>query len=256
MRLFILLFSCLVVFSGANAQQNIHDEHIVNQQERMVFKSWDEDKFTPKAGFLGLNPLYWITWGLHPNYPDNDLRPLSPLGPQSVRIALSIAMSTAEENHKLHSDSIRQTALSNLFTHSAVLADADPLWILYYSSALSPLGAFPENSLQGLSDKEVGYLEQSGYISWYQQQHAQLRQRLQVARGANMERGSRILYYHRLLLEYRKLLAGWEDKKRLSKSMLQNKVLFEKILNRNQSIKRKKMSDIEIADQVIKNSKL
>jgi len=256
MKIFILFFSCLSIFSGANAQKSVHDEHIVNQQERMVFKSWDEDKFTPTSGFLGLNPLYWITWGLHPNYPDNDLRPLGPLGPQSARIALSVAMGAAEQNHKLSSDSIRQTALANLSTHAAVLSDADPLWILYYSSALSPLKASPVNSLQGLSNREINYLQQSGYASWYIQQHAQLQQRLEVARGANMERGSRILYYHRLLLDYRKLQAGWEDKKRLSKSLLQNKAVREKLLNRNSPIKAGKMSDIEIADYVIKNSKL
>ena len=256
MKTLLFLFSSLLLFAGAGAQVNIRDKHITNQQERMVFKSWDEDKFTPKPGFLGLNPLYWITWGLHPNYPDTDLRPLGPHGPQSSRMALLVAMSAAEQQYKLQSDSIAQTAIENLATHSSLLSDFDPLWMMYYSSALSPLENPPKNSLSTLGLPELNYLQQSGFISWYEKEHEQLRERLKVARRADMERGSRILYYHRLLLEYRKLQASWEDKKRQSRRFIETKDQRAKLLKRNTPLTREKRSDIEIADQVLKNSKL
>ena len=84
-NLFTVLLLCTVI--TAKAQKQIRDESIVNQQERMVFKQWDRKKFTPTSGFLGLNPYYWLTWGLHPNYPKTDLRPLAPGGVQSLRLA-------------------------------------------------------------------------------------------------------------------------------------------------------------------------
>ena len=256
MKTLLFLFSSLLLFAGAGAQVNIRDKHITNQQERMVFKSWDEDKFTPKPGFLGLNPLYWITWGLHPNYPDTDLRPLGPHGPQSSRMALLVAMSAAEQQYKLQSDSIAQTAIENLATHSSLLSDFDPLWMMYYSSALSPLENSPKNSLSTLGLPELNYLQQSGFISWYEKEHEQLRERLKVARRADMERGSRILYYHRLLLEYRKLQASWEEKKRLSGRWLDTSDKRKSIIRREKSTDKWAQKDIELADRILKNSKL
>src|SRR3546814_5216435 len=87
------------------------DKHIVHQQERMVFKQWNRDKFTPKKGFLGLNYQYWLTWAWHPNYPRTDRRPLSFTGPQTLRLRLVAAMKNTEEAYKKHADTLRNTAL-------------------------------------------------------------------------------------------------------------------------------------------------
>ena len=58
-----IVLNILLMLSGyAFSQIPIRDIHIANQQERMVFKQWDKSKFTPSKGFLGLNPLYWLTW--------------------------------------------------------------------------------------------------------------------------------------------------------------------------------------------------
>jgi hypothetical protein len=40
---------------GLYAQSMVADKSIRYQQERMVFKQWDQNKFTPTSGFLGLN---------------------------------------------------------------------------------------------------------------------------------------------------------------------------------------------------------
>src|SRR5690606_12752189 len=68
--LFILIF--FLVIGKASAQMAIHDRAIVAQQERMVYKEWDQDKFYPKPNrILGIptNLLWYMTWALHPNYP-------------------------------------------------------------------------------------------------------------------------------------------------------------------------------------------
>lgn len=256
MKSFIFLFCCLLGASGVHSQMIIEDEHITNQQERMVFKSWDKSKFTPKPGFLALNPLYWLTWGLHPNYPGTDLRPLGPKGPQSGRLALAVLLSAAEQQLKLQSDSVRQTALANLAQHSGLLSDFDPLWNLYYSSVLSPLTAFPKDLFSGLKENELSSLKRLGLIDWYLNEHQQLRERLFLARTSDLERGARILYYHRLLIEYRKLKASWEDKKRITRPMLAAKVQRERLLSREKFMDKWTLRDIEIADRVLKNSRL
>ena len=99
MHLFIWPLLCLLLLTEASAQTVKYqtDKHIVNQQERMVFKQWDRDKFTPKRGFLSLNYQYWITWALHPRYPRTDRRPLSLSGPQTLRLLLVSAMKRTEE---------------------------------------------------------------------------------------------------------------------------------------------------------------
>src|SRR5690606_18827152 len=69
-NLFILI--CLLISWNAAAQMAIHDRAIVAQQERMVYKEWDRDKFYPKPNrILGVPTilLWYMTWALHPNYP-------------------------------------------------------------------------------------------------------------------------------------------------------------------------------------------
>jgi hypothetical protein len=106
----------------------------------MVYLQWDKNKFEPKAGFLSLNPYYWLTWGLfHPSYHKKDLRPLSASGPQTQRLALVGAMNTTDNKYKLQSDTVRNTALSEIANQSGLISGLDPLWRLYYSKELAPV---------------------------------------------------------------------------------------------------------------------
>ena len=85
---FILFALCVIFSVSCIAQSEVKDQAVINQEQRMVFQQWDQNKFKPSPGFLSLNPYYWLVWGLfHPGYHKTDLRPLSANGPQTQRIA-------------------------------------------------------------------------------------------------------------------------------------------------------------------------
>src|SRR4051794_8015380 len=115
MKKWILLLYPVFSFFSCFAQEEIQDNAIIHQEQRMVFLQWDQNKFDPKKGFLSLNPYYWLVWGLFdPNYHKNDLRPLSATGPQTQRLALVAGQNTIDGEYKLQSDTARNTALSQI----------------------------------------------------------------------------------------------------------------------------------------------
>lgn len=209
----IILFPLVILHwvSGCFAQSVVQDQSIRYQQERMVYLQWDQNKFTPKAGFLSLNPYYWLTWGLfYPNYHITDLRPLSASGPQTQRLALVSALNTTDNKYKLQSDTVRNTALSEIANQSGVISDADPLWLLYYKSQLSPvINNSPASILSGLSPEVSAKLMSEGLYSWYKSELDMLKERVEAAHSTDINRGARILAYHRYLLEYRRLAGVW-----------------------------------------------
>src|SRR6202012_1708091 len=138
-KILSLLAFCLLL-STSYAQSVIKDDAVDNQSQRMVFQQWDQNKFYPKAGFLSLNPYYWLVWGLFdPNYHKTDLRPLSVTGPQTQRLALVASLNNTNNYFKLPSDTVRNTALSQIASQSGLLSDADPLWLLYYNKQFQPV---------------------------------------------------------------------------------------------------------------------
>jgi hypothetical protein len=207
--IFSLSLNCLV--SPCKAQRAVNGESVRYQQERMVFKQWDQKKFTPTSGFLGLNPWYWLTWGwFYPNYHKSDLRPLSPFGPQTQRLALVGTMNSTDASYKLQSDTIRNTALSEIAARSGLISAADPLWQLYYSNELKPvLNNSMSSILSGLTPAVSQRLTADGIYDWYKNELDRLKERLEGARTADMDRGSRIMAYHRMLREYRDISAVW-----------------------------------------------
>jgi len=255
-KIHLLFFLSLLALS-CMGQKKITDKHITYQQERMVFKQWDADKFTPKSGFLGLNPEYWITWALHPNYPKTDLRPLGPVGPQTQRLALAAAMQNSDNVYKLHADTLRNTAVSEIANYSAALGFADPLWQIYYRKEFNELLSSSDADFpSGLSLAEQKYLISTGLYDWYKEESHALLERLELARAASVDRGSRIMAYHRMLAEYRKLKAGWEMKKSRVKTYLNIKSASEKLRNSEVSSPITAKSDIQIANDILKKSKL
>jgi len=252
----LLIFLCFLALASAG-QKKITDKHITYQQERMVFKQWDADKFTPKSGFLGLNPEYWITWGLHPNYPKTDLRPLGPLGPQTHRLMLAVAMQRSDNTYKLHADTLRNTAISEALNYSAALGFADPLWQIYYRKEFEELlNQSDTELLSGISLAEQKYLISTGLYDWYKEESHALLERLELARTTSVDRGSRIIAYHRMLAEYRKLRAGWEMKKSRARNYLNIKSAVQKIRDVEMSSPVTAKSDIQIANDILKKSKL
>lgn len=252
----LLLYLCLLAMTCIG-QKKISDKHITYQQERMVFKQWDADKFTPKSGFLGLNPEYWITWALHPNYPKTDLRPLGPAGPQTQRLLFAAAMQNSDNVYKLHADTLRNTAISEAVNYSGVLSAADPLWQIYYRKEFDELLNLADvDPLSGLSTAEQKYLVSTGLYDWYKEESNALLERLQLTRTTSVDRGSRIIAYHKMLAEYRSLRAGWDMKKSRAKNYLNIKGVAERLRNSQTSLPATSKSDIQIANDILKKSKL
>ncbi len=255
--LYILLCVFYVDLHGQNVKYQT-DKHVVNQQERMVFKQWDRKKFTPKRGFLSLNYQYWLTWGLHPNYPKTDLRPLSAGGPQSRRLLMVAAMKSTEEAYKLHADTLRNTALSETANYAGIASQTDPLWQLYYKKEFQDLLDFNQADLfEGLEPQVKDYLEQGGSGDWYRQESQMLGERLEAARTTNLDRGSRIIAYHRMLGEYRKLLAIWDTKRQRAALYLSIKDKVKELQESTTVAKATRgKSDLQIADDILSRAKL
>ncbi|WP_316848955.1 hypothetical protein [Pedobacter agri] len=246
----------LVLFPGAMAQTKIRDESMINQQERMVFKSWDRSKFTPTSGFLGLNPYYWLTWGLHPNYPKTDLRPLSVSGHETIRLGLEAGMQSADKNMELGSDTIRNVALDQISAHSGLFSDADPLWLLYYAAQFRPV-TDPDwvDVLSGLSPSVKAKLISEGSYRWYNDQVAMLAERLEGSRRTNQDRGSRIVSYQRLLLEFRKIQGIWTFKRASAEKMMRLSAAKSRVSSGNGTSLPVSNSDVEVAKKVLSERK-
>jgi hypothetical protein len=246
----------LVFISFALGQTRIRDESMVSQQERMVFKSWDRGKFTPTSGFLGLNPYYWLTWGLHPNYPKTDLRPLSATGHETIRMGLEAGMQSADKNMELGSDTIRNVALDQISSHAGLFSDADPLWLLYYSGQFRPVtDPDRDDILSGLSPSVKAKLISEGSYGWYKDQVAMLAERLEGSRRTNQDRGSRILSYQRLLLEFRKIQGIWTSKRATAEKMMRLSAVKSKVGSGNPAGVSASMSDTEVAKKVLSDRK-
>jgi len=249
--LLILQWTC-----SCFAQSVVQDQSIRYQQERMVYLQWDQNKFTPKAGFLSLNPYYWLTWGLfYPNYHKTDLRPLSASGPQTQRLALVSALNTTDNKYKLQSDTLRNSALSDIANHSGLLSDADPLWLLYYKNQLSPvLNNSVATILAGLSPKVSGKLVSEGLYNWYKNELDMLKERVEAAHSTDMDRGARILAYHRYLLEYRRLAGVWAIRTASAQSTLTMTAQQEHIkMNQVDVPNWTPQADINIANKVLQH---
>ncbi|UOE52583.1 hypothetical protein MTO98_16015 [Mucilaginibacter sp. SMC90] len=241
---------------NCSAQSIAQDQSIRYQQERMVYLQWDQNKFTPKAGFLSLNPYYWLTWGLfHPGYHNKDLRPLSAGGPQTQRLALVGALNATDKKYKLQSDTVRNTALSEIANQSGLVSGADPLWMLYYKNQLSPvLNNSTSSILQGLSPQVSAKMIAEGLYSWYKNEMDMLKQRIDAAHSTDMDRGQRIMAYHRYLMEYRALAGVWAIRTSSARSTIDMAKQQQKLKTNQIDVPAwTPRSDIEIANKVLKH---
>ncbi|WP_443944253.1 hypothetical protein ACJVDH_15185 [Pedobacter sp. AW1-32] len=249
----------IIAFSASGfssfCQLAITDKHIVNQQERMVFKQWDEDKFTPTPGFLYLNPEYWMTWALHPDYPKTDLRPLGRTGPQTMRLASMAQMSLSDHALKKHADTTFTTAEKKYALYSPLYASLDPLWLLYYRNELSPLlSSSPIDALFSLDAKSLQTLKTMNLLDHYNDQWSELSESLHRAMQADLERGNRILLYQSILQRYRKLLSSIPSQSSFHRVFSPTKRIGQgPALPSSDKWAQK---DIEIADRILKASKL
>jgi hypothetical protein len=239
-RLTILMLLPYLLF----AQSKIKDNAVLHQEERMVYNNWDQKKFDPTSGFLGLNPFYWLVWGFfYPSYHKKDLRPLSANGPQTLRLALAGTQNAEDNQYKLHSDTVRNTALSQIAGQSGLLSDADPIWLLYYKNKFSPV----------LNFNQPGYDDIS---NWYSGEMASLKERINGARTTNQDRGSRMIAYYRLLKEYQTLQGVWTIKTATAQKTLDMGKQQQRAQQGNLNVPQwMPNSDVEIAKKVLLNRK-
>ena len=216
----LLVFSacCLGLESQAQVTvKKIKDPHIRAQQDRMVATKWGE--FLPKAKeIFGINVNYHYTmtwsWGAptqNRRYKNGaDIRPLGPAGPQTQRMALNTILQSTSNKYKEHSDSLANTALSELYNNSGLFSDLDPLWQLYYKGELKGVLDYSlANATAELSPNQKSYLTETGVINWFDDEMLRMQERLNGAFDVDMDRGARVLAYHRIMMEYRKILGEW-----------------------------------------------
>jgi len=252
-----VLLALFFVSARTNAQTTVKDNAVINQSQRMVFQQWDQNKFYPKPGFLSLNPYYWLVWGLFdPNYHKNDLRPLSPAGQQTQRIALVSAMNGIDNKYKVQSDTVKNTALSQIASQSGLISDADPLWLLYYKQQFKLLLNYDPVSLLGsLSPQVSSKLVSEGTYGWYTGELDRLSERLNGARTTNMDRGSRIMAYYRMLNEYHDLTAVWSTRTSAAQMTI-DMAKQQQALQKTSTIPDwTPNSDVQIARKVLQNAK-
>lgn len=251
---FLLLF---IASLDAVAQMTIHDRAIVAQQERMVFKSWDDNKFYPKPNrILGVptNPLWYLTWALHPNYPKTDRRPLSAAGIQTHRLALASAMQITSAYYKREADTLGLVATRDISRISGAMSSLDPLYQLYYKKELAPLEDSEEGVFNNVPLEVQTYLVESGILEAHLNKMSVLAERYQLAQKLDMERGQRILMYHRILQEMRASLQAWEKNIYLT----QQTVFLQNILSKSPNDEATAISwteekDLEDMDEIIRN---
>lgn len=225
-------FSMTQLFAQATIKK-IKDPHIRAQQQRMVFAKWGD--WLPKGKyFLGLqlNIHHTMTWGwMAPNQNDDyrrgaDIRPLGPAGEQTQRMALNTMLKSTSDKYKEYTDSIARDATSELYNTSGLFSTLDPLWRLYYSKELDEVINYDRNSLISiLSNDQRIYLTQTGGINWYDEQMLIMQEKLNAAFNQDIDRGSRVINYHNLLIEFRKLRSVWDAKLILADRL---KPLYEK----------------------------
>ncbi|RYE26916.1 MAG: hypothetical protein EOP45_02905 [Sphingobacteriaceae bacterium] len=257
MKRVFLIFIAVIQGITAMAQEAAQDQAVNYQHERMVYKQWDQNKFTPTSGFLGLNPLYWLTWGLRPQYKKVDRRPLSGSGPQTQRLGLTATYDDQANKSRLETDTIGDVARADIARTSSAFSGTEPLWFMYYKKELDfVINATPQDIINTVPPKILPQIIQASTFDWYMEQIGILRERLDGARTTDMDRGSRILAYHRILLKYRSLHEQWMD--HLASAVLglkqeQNRKIVKSAAAAVYSTARK--SDKEIAKEVVNNDK-
>lgn len=258
MKKIVVLITGLIFAARLSAQTEVQDNAVINQSQRMVFQQWDQNKFYPKPGFLSLNPYYWLVWGLFdPNYHKTDLRPLSVNGPQTQRLAMVGVLNSTDNDYKLQSDTVRTTAESQLASQSGLLSDADPLWLLYYRQQFQPLLNYSAATVLGpLSPQVSAKLVSEGTYNWYTDELDRLKERLNGARTTDMDRGSRIMSYYRMLREYNHLSSVWGVRTSSAQMTLDMARSQQQVKSPNVPISNwTPNSDVEIAQKVLLNAK-
>src|SRR5690606_5671324 len=101
-------------------------------------------------------------------------------------------------------------AASHISRISGAMSSLDPLYQLYYKKELAPLEDIEEGVFDNVPPEVQRYLVESGALKAHMDQMGVLAERYRMAKKLDMERGQRILMYHRILQEMKISQQGWE----------------------------------------------
>jgi hypothetical protein len=229
------------------SQTPIRDTHILNQERRDTNTSWGNFQPNPNYNFFGIqtNIHYTFTWGWfapsqNEDYREGpDIRPYKPGGKGWTTWSNYNNSRTFTGMMKDDSEIIGENAEQELAYNTGLTFATDPLYILYYKDKLEPIRNWDSsNFINEIEDiiinsivNEVGLtvpernqlifkVTSSGITQGYIDHMDILKERFDMSTTLNMGRGKRIISYHELMLDYRKLNNGFIKKLQLHARMM------------------------------------
>ncbi len=247
----------------------MNDPAIVGQHKRMVFEKWGD--WYPKPKYK--NFIFWkvqtnltasTVWGYdfygtpgswyapkrNIEYRNgDDIRPLKATGLQNLRFAERKIEYDETQKIKKQSDDLKAKSKRDLAHWTKLTVSADPLWLLYYKKMLKPLKNFPENPQSfaewQFADYEVyEKLNSSGALRKLREELDLLKHNYKVARTVDMPRGKRILFYHKILIAWRKFNQRLKTYNEKAKYAIKVEKLLAK--SKNATIPASQKTDTEI----------
>lgn len=216
--IFGFLFSCFCMPTIAQSLKSVRDEPLRAQDRRDVYIRWGDWK--PKGSyFLGIqtDPNHEMVWGWtaplfggnktrNKNYQKQDIRPLIATGKQNLRYLAFNQQKKMLDNMKKESDEMGQEALNEVMYYSSATSSADPLYLLYFKKTLKPVYDFKvADVVSQVKDAKVyDFLKKSGLVDEHIKSMEILKDRFKIAMNSDMERGQRIIFYHKILEDYRR----------------------------------------------------
>jgi hypothetical protein len=230
----VFLIFCLIP-AISFGQKALRDDAMRAQERRQVFEKWGD--WNPKAKyFLGVqtNPMHTLVWGWgadlrgarNKSYKKGaDIRPLKANGKQTLRLAALEQQRLITDQIVKESDVIGKMAESEILYYSKASAKLDPLYLLYFKKTLKPIAEFSTGKLQGEcgSTEVYTFLNEIGVIDFHTREMNILKSRLDGLFSVNIERGQRIIMYHRLLADYRRERETWDNHIKSTKTFLDMK---------------------------------
>lgn len=262
----IFLFAGLFASLNVLPQMRMNDPSIVAQEKRQVYARWGDWRPYPKY-FLGVQTNFaygqiWGNWAPRRNkrYKNGeDIRPLKPDGLQWQRYSQIALMENQTDEMMQHVDKQKEIEQGELLNKTHITAVADPLYLVYYKPNLKSLVNWnvysPFYVDWGFTNqKAFQQAQQYGMIDQFREDILELKDKYEVAQGVDVGRGQRLLMYHEVFLQWRKLRQRIKDTEKtfyltdITKSKLKQYQI--------DTATHHTRSDAEIFNDVFKNAKI
>ncbi|MCT2409992.1 hypothetical protein NZD88_20750 [Chryseobacterium antibioticum] len=222
-KIFFLSVFLLSFFPYSQSVKRLKDLSIVGQEKRQVFYEWNDWRPKPTY-FLGVqtNFAYGQIWGMwapsrnrdYKNGPD--IRPLTPIGKQAQRQVQMDMMDDRTNKLLNHTNSWKEQENNEFLNYTNLTTISDPLYLVYYKPNLNSLEGFNINSPfyvdWGFSkEKPFKEAQQYGMIAHYREMILELKDKYSIAKKVDVSRGKRLLMYHDVFLEWRRMKQRLKD---------------------------------------------